>query len=93
MGDDKPVRIPGPFVAAQIQSTTGREIIEQDQIALLTEWAIGKGFVDFSALDPAAAPFDAWNGTATFWQNLLCSQRCLSRMAADRCLIPTTIRQ
>ncbi len=71
VGDDKPVRIPGPFVAAQIQSKTGRAIIEQDQIQLLTEWSLGKGFVDFSALDPATAPFDAWNGTAAFWQNLL----------------------
>jgi hypothetical protein len=71
VGDDKPVRVPGPFLAAQIQSKTGRVIIKQDQIPLLTEWSVGTGFVDFSALDPAAAPFDAWNGTIAFWQNLL----------------------
>ena len=71
VGDDKPVRIPGPFVAARIQSKTGRVMIKQDQIPLLTEWSIGQGFIDFSALDPAVAPFDAWNGTADFWQNLL----------------------
>ena len=71
IGEDKPVRIPGPFVAAKIQSLNGREIIKQDQIPLLTEWSIGQGLVDFIALDPAAAPFDAWNGTTLFWQNLL----------------------
>ena len=71
VGEDKPIRIPGPFVAAQIQSKTGRVVIKEDQLALLTEWSIGKGYIDFCALDPAAAPFDAWNGTAAFWQNLL----------------------
>lgn len=73
VGENRPILIPGPFVAAQIRSATGQTIIKQDQIALLTEWTVGKGFVDFIALDPAVAPFDAWNGTSTFWQNLLAS--------------------
>ena len=71
VGKDKPIRVPGPFIGAQTKSTTGQVIIQQDQIALLTEWTIGKGVIDFIALDPAVAPFDSWNGTASFWQNLL----------------------
>ncbi len=93
VGEDKPIRIPGPFVAAQIQSTTGQVIIEQDQIALLTEWTIGKGFIDFIALDPAAAPFDCLEWDSIILAKFTRPQRGLSGMAANRCLIPATIRQ
>ncbi len=70
-GDDKPILIPGPFVAAKIESASGRALVEQAGFPLVEEWMVGKGSVDFIALDPAVAPFDAWNGSGAFWQNLL----------------------
>jgi len=38
-------------------------LVEQAGFPVVEEWMVGKGSVDFIALDPAVAPFDAWNGT------------------------------
>ncbi len=63
------VRVPGPFVVAS--ANAGRALIQQDGRVLLNEKRVGDGYVDYAALDLAASPFDAWAGTARFWEKLL----------------------
>jgi hypothetical protein len=65
------IRVPGPFVAATGESTSGGAIIRQEQIPLLIEWPLGVGYVDLAALDLSDSPFDAWNGATAFWEKLL----------------------
>ncbi len=65
----EPVRVPGPFVIASPQG--GRTLITQDDDSLLAEKRVGNGYVDYSALDLAASPFDAWAGALRFWELLL----------------------
>jgi hypothetical protein len=64
------VRVPGPFLAATGEATSASTLITQEGIPLLLEWNRGSGYVDFVALDLSASPFDAWNGTTPFWENL-----------------------
>lgn len=68
-----PVRVPGPFVAAEGEAVGGRALATQEGLALLQERAVGQGRVDASALDLAASPFDAWAGAMPFWGQLLLS--------------------
>jgi hypothetical protein len=63
------VRVAGPFVVTW--PTGGRALIEQAGRALLSEQRIGEGYVNFAALDVSASPFDAWAGTARFWEKVL----------------------
>lgn len=65
------VRLPGPFLAAEAQTTQGNVLVHQDEHNLLVESSLGTGWVDFIALDLAGAPFDAWEGATEFWQTLL----------------------
>jgi hypothetical protein len=69
--DAEPVRVPGPFVVSIGEADRGRTLVTQDGLPLVREWAVGKGFVDFVALDLAASPFDAWAGTTAFWEHLV----------------------
>lgn len=66
------VRVPGPFViAAGEAKQPARALASQEGTALVQEWQLGNGTADFVALDLASSPFDAWNGTAGFWEALL----------------------
>ncbi len=63
------VRVPGPFPVTW--PSDGRTLIEQDNRALLVEKRVGDGHVNYSALDLASSPFDAWAGALRFWEKLL----------------------
>ncbi|MBE0410589.1 MAG: hypothetical protein IBX69_12745 [Anaerolineales bacterium] len=65
------VRIPGPFVVASGDVVGGTSLVGDENLTLLQESRVGKGFVDFIALDLTASPFDAWAGTTDFWKALL----------------------
>ncbi len=67
-GED--VRIQGPF-AVTYPPAAPRALATQDAKALLVEKRVGQGYVNFSALDLASSPFDAWAGAAQFWNKLL----------------------
>lgn len=67
----EPIRVPGPFLAALPVAHEGRAVIAQARQPLLIQKAIGEGWVAYSALDPAASPFNAWTGTLPFWRDLL----------------------
>jgi hypothetical protein len=70
-GEDKPIRIAGPFVAAESHSDKGTKLAEQDGLPLVWELAHDRGYVNFVALDLSGSPFDAWNGTKDFWEKLV----------------------
>lgn len=64
------VRVSGPFAVTWASSTSGT-LIEQDNHGLLLNKRVGEGNVNYSALDLAASPFDAWAGATRFWEKLL----------------------
>ncbi|UCC64132.1 MAG: hypothetical protein JSV36_03475, partial [Anaerolineae bacterium] len=65
------IRVPGPFVVAIGEAGAGRTLAAQGDRPLVREHAVGEGYVDFVALDLTTSPFDAWTGTAAFWERLL----------------------
>ncbi len=68
----EPVRVPGPFIAAQGQPVEGATVaIAQGDAPLLVRRTVDMGSVLWLALDPAASPFDAWAGTDDFWKRAL----------------------
>jgi hypothetical protein len=71
IGGEKPILVPGPFVLATGSSDSARILAEQDDLPLIQEWLVDRGWVDFVGLDLAGSPFDAWNGTVDFWQKLV----------------------
>ncbi len=64
------VRIQGPF-AVTWPPAAPRALVTQDANALLVEKRVGEGYVDYSALDLASSPFDAWAGASQYWIKLL----------------------
>ena len=70
-GGGEEVRVPGPFTVATGEIRAGRTLLRQEQLPLIQEQAVDRGFVDFVALDLARTPFDAWSGTGSFWEALL----------------------
>jgi hypothetical protein len=71
MGASQQIRVPGPFVVATGDTGTSRMLAGQDGLPLVVERSIGAGYADLVALDLAHSPFDAWSGTADFWEQLL----------------------
>lgn len=69
--NEHPIRIPGPFVVARLSPGSGQTLASQNDLILIQEWPLEKGFVNFVALDLTASPFDAWSGSAAFWQKLI----------------------
>ncbi|MBI5029330.1 MAG: hypothetical protein HZB51_02295 [Chloroflexi bacterium] len=67
---EEDVRVSGPF-AVTWASSSSSVLLEQDNRALLLNKRVGKGNVNYSALDLAASPFDAWAGATRFWEKLL----------------------
>jgi hypothetical protein len=65
------IRVPGPFVVATGEQSPGHTLAEQNAWPLVRERVVGRGSVYFVALDLAISPFDAWTGTAAFWERLL----------------------
>lgn len=72
---DRPIRVPGPFVAAAGELQGGVRLASQagspDDLPLVQEWILERGFVDFVAIDLSGSPFDAWNGALPFWEVLV----------------------
>ena len=71
VGGDRPVLVPGPFILATGDPGDGQVLASQQDRPLVTEYALGSGYVDFIGLDLSIAPFDAWNGTTAFWEKLV----------------------
>jgi hypothetical protein len=71
LGGGEAVRVPGPFLVSVGDLAQGRTLAEQDGLPLVRERSVGKGYVDFVALDLATLPFDAWAGTMAFWARLI----------------------
>jgi len=69
--NEYPIRVPGPFLIARIQSENAQILAQDGSDSLIYEWDTGDGFVNFIALDPAVSPFDAWNGATAFWEKLI----------------------
>jgi len=65
------IRVPGPFVIASGQAGEGHTLAAEGALPLIRERTVGSGVVDWVALDLLASPFDAWSGTAAFWEKLL----------------------
>jgi hypothetical protein len=67
---EEEVRVPGPFPVTWAPAGS-RVLVEQEGNGLLVEKRIGQGYVDYSALDLASSPFDAWAGAGEFWIKVL----------------------
>jgi hypothetical protein len=65
------IRVPGPFVAAPVSAEGAVPLVMEGDVPLVVESAVGRGFVDYVALDLTLSPFDAWAGTRDFWKKLL----------------------
>lgn len=65
------IRVSGPFVAAPVSAEGAVPLVMQGHVPLVVESAVGRGFVDYVALDLTLSPFDAWAGTRDFWKKLL----------------------
>lgn len=68
---DRPILVPGPFLATLPADYRGRALISQGGNALLVQRNLGEGWVAYLALDPTVTPFDAWAGLHPFWKKLL----------------------
>lgn len=65
------VLVPGPFVVASGVPSSGVTLVGDENLPLIQEHKLEKGFIDFVALDLSTSPFDAWAGTTAFWEELL----------------------
>jgi hypothetical protein len=70
-GNDYPLRVPGPFLAATGQAQNAITLAKQDNTPLVLEWSYGNGYVNYIALNLTGSPFDAWSGTGPFWTSLI----------------------
>lgn len=68
---DRPILVPGPFLATLPADYRGRALISEGGNALLVQRNLGEGWVAYLALDPTVTPFDAWAGLHPFWKKLL----------------------
>ncbi len=66
----KAIRVAGPFAVAR-GTVDGEVLVAEDEVPLLVERTLGRGSIDFVALDLASSPFDAWAGVPDFWLKLL----------------------
>lgn len=69
---DTPIRVSGPFVLSTASAVDGARVLaDQEGIPLTVERSLGRGAVDYVALDLALSPFYDWNLSRAFWQRLL----------------------
>ncbi|OGO34652.1 MAG: hypothetical protein A2Z16_09465 [Chloroflexi bacterium RBG_16_54_18] len=68
---ENPILVPGPFLISSGEVTGGQVLARSGDHPLVIEKQSGNGTVFFVALDLTVSPFDAWNGTTNFWENLL----------------------
>ncbi len=73
---DQPIAASGPFLTtwpnlAGTAASNVKPVIVQDNHPLLVQQNLSKGWIAYLALDPTAAPFNAWAGTLAFWAKLL----------------------
>lgn len=72
---NRPIRVPGPFLAAAAQPAANAAIRldngGQNTLPLVIELAFGAGYIDWLALDVSQSPFDAWAGATVFAGKLL----------------------
>ncbi|MFN8454241.1 MAG: hypothetical protein U0401_06120 [Anaerolineae bacterium] len=75
----RPIRVPGPFLAAAAQPAAKAAILldhlgqnnSPGALPLLIELPFGAGYIDWVALDVSQSPFDAWAGAGAFAEKLL----------------------
>ena len=65
------ISMPGPFVLATGEVIDGETLVRSDGLPLLVQKQVGKGRVEYVALDLAIAPFSGWIGTPQLWSKLL----------------------
>jgi hypothetical protein len=70
-GTSQTILVPGPFVVTTGLLSSGKTLVSQNGIPLVTEYMVGNGYINFISLDLAVSPFDAWSGTTSFWQRLI----------------------
>lgn len=81
-GNSRPVRVPGPFIAASGKANGANLLAAEDGLGLLYEWKLDRGWINFSALNLSGSPFDAWNGTTEFWNRLIAEKASYPEYAA-----------
>jgi hypothetical protein len=67
-----PVLVTGPFVVARGEPNPDTVALVGDaSLPLVQERLVGRGAVDFVAVDLTGVPFSGWPGTQDFWQTLI----------------------
>lgn len=66
-----PFRDPGPYIITGSTLGKGVLVIGEGELPILARRAVGQGRVHFLALDPKLAPFVAWEGAETVWNEIL----------------------
>ena len=69
------ILLSGPFTLSEIIPTGGTPSIEEAGRSVFHQWEYGRGKISVSTLDLATAPFNAWSGTTSFWENVLSSDQ------------------
>lgn len=70
-GSDQPQPASGEYIAAMGELSSGARLLAGDQdLPLVVESQVDRGYIDLITLDISQAPFEGWSGAATFWQNL-----------------------
>ena len=67
------ILLSGPFTLSEIIPSGGTPVIEEAGAPVFHQWEYGRGKISVSTLDLATAPFNAWSGTTSFWENILSS--------------------
>ncbi len=66
-----PIQNPGPFSLATGETGSSRTLVAVDGQPVVLEKTVGSGTAYFITLDLAAAPFNGWPGTTSFWEELV----------------------
>jgi hypothetical protein len=69
--DAETVLNPGPFTLATGEASGSRVLVAAGGQPVVLEKKVGSGMVYSIALDLAAAPFNGWPGTTSFWEKLV----------------------
>jgi hypothetical protein len=63
-----------PIIVAQGDLTKGAQILAQESsVPLLARQSVGKGTVDYLAIDPGIEPYSSWKDRVQFWLTLFTS--------------------
>ncbi|MEJ2512233.1 MAG: hypothetical protein P8Y72_11620 [Anaerolineales bacterium] len=73
-GGNDPILVQGPFTISPFVPNGGSNLINENGISILHQWGFGKGKITLSSADLSGSPFNAWGGTALFWEKVLSSE-------------------